>query len=162
MGDYRDETAKRISARERQRKRRARLKAERDRAALMACAAPVENPVGALEVWARETLRVPPGHPAAGDPMALPGFAVGFLRDGWGAHESALSIARKNGKSAICAVLALGHLVGPLRSPGWRGAIASVSKEKAAELRSQVAAIVESSGLTGEVPHPPRALSRQD
>ena len=83
--------------------------------------------------------------------MALPAFAESFLRAGWGAHESALAVARKNSKSACCAVLALGHLVGPLRSPGWRGAIASVSKEKAAELRGQVAAIVHASGLDGEV-----------
>ena len=32
--------------------------------------------------------------------------------------------------------------------PGWRGAIASISKEKASELRGQVAAIAEASGLT--------------
>ena len=48
-------------------------------------------------------------------------------------------------------MLALGHLVGPLRVPGWRGAIASVSKEKAGELRNQVAGIVEASGLSGQV-----------
>ena len=109
------------------------------------------DPVGALARWARETLVVPPGHPLAGQAMALPGFAEDFLRAGWGAHESALCIARKNAKSAICAVLALGHLVGPLRVPGWRGAIASVSKEKAGELRNQVAGIVEASGLSGQV-----------
>ena len=60
------------------------------------------DPVGALATWARETLVVPPGHPAAGQPMALPDFAEDFLRAGWGAHESALCIARKNAKSAVC------------------------------------------------------------
>ena len=65
---------------------------------------------------------------------------------------------------AICAILALGHLVGPLRVPGWRGAIASVSKEKAAELRNQVAGIVRASDLGGEVrirssPYPGRIES---
>ena len=44
-------------------------------------------------------------------------------------------------------VLALGFLCGPLRRPGWRAAIASISKEKAGETRRQVAAIAESSGL---------------
>ena len=87
------------------------------------------------------------GHPLAGSPMALPDYAEAFLRAGWEAHESALCIARKNSKSAICAVLALGFLAGPLRTPGWRGAVASVSKEKAAELRDQVAAIVKASAL---------------
>ena len=87
----------------------------------------------------------PVGHPLAGQPMELPAFASDFLRAGWGAHESALCIARKNAKSAICAVLALGYLVGPLRQPGWRGAVASVSKEKAAELRGQIEAIAQAS-----------------
>ena len=109
--------------------------------------APPVDPVGDLASWAAATLKVPVGHPLAGRPMALPDFAEAFLRAGWDAHESALCVARKNAKSAICAVLALGHLVGPLRSAGWRGAVASVSKEKAAELRNQVALIAEASGL---------------
>ena len=94
--------------------------------------------------------------------MALPAFAVDFLRAGWNAHESALCMGRKNAKSAVCAVLALGHLVGPLRTPGWRGAIASVSKEKAGELRGQVAAIAEASGLDLRIrraPYPGRIES---
>ena len=105
------------------------------------------DPVGALAEWARTTLIVPPGHPRGGEPLALPAFAIDWLRSTWHAHESALSTARKNGKSAIAAVLALGYLVGPLRRPGWRGAVASTSKEKAAELRRQVAEIAEASGL---------------
>ena len=148
---YKDPTAARIAARERKRRQRARERAAKTAAVLAFPVAPVADPVGELAAWAAATLKVPPGHPLAGQPMALPDFAEKFLRAGWGAHESALSMGRKNAKSAICAVLALGHLVGPLRSPGWRGAIASVSKEKAAELRGQVAAIVESSGLDGEV-----------
>ena len=64
--------------------------------------------------------------------MTLPDFAVDWLRASWSSHESALSTARKNAKSAIAAVLALGYLCGPLRRPGWRGAIASsLDKEKA-------------------------------
>ena len=105
------------------------------------------DPVGALAAWASEKLIVPPGHHRAGQPMALPDFAVDWLRATWDAHESALSTARKNAKSAIAAVLALGYLVGPLRRPGWRGAIASISKEKAGELRRQVREIAEASGL---------------
>ena len=139
---YKDAAAKRLYQRQYMQKRRAAAKA----APVIVATAPAD-PVSALEAWARSSLKVPPGHPAAGQPMVLPGFAVDFLRDGWGAHEAALSVARKNAKSAICAVLALGFLVGPLRQRGWRGAIASVSKEKAAELRGQVAAIAEASGL---------------
>ena len=156
---YRDPTATKLAARERERRQRAR---QRVAATVVAPPAPTD-PVAALQAWAASTLKVPPGHPLAGQPMVLPSFAVDFLRDGWGVHESALSVARKNAKSAIRAVLALGHLVGSLRTPGWRGAIASVSKEKAAELRNQVAAIVAASGLS-EVkvrlsPHPGAILS---
>ena len=105
------------------------------------------DPVAALAAWSRKTLIVPPGHPRSGEPLELLPFAVDWLRDTWDTHESALSTARKNAKSAICAVLALAYLVGPLRRPGWRGAIASISKEKANELRRQVAEIAEASNL---------------
>ena len=119
---------------------------------------PATDPVGELRSWAADNLLVPPGHPEAGEAMALPDFACDFLRAGWPAHESALGVARKNGKSAIAAILALGVVVGPLRVQGWRGAIASVSKEKASELRAQVEAIATASGLenvqTSRSPYP--------
>ncbi len=146
MPAYRDREARKLYMRAYRRRKKAEAEAARA-ARADAVAVPPADPVGALADWAAASLRVPPGHPLAGRPMALPGFAVDFLRAGWGAQESALSVARKNGKSAICAVLALGHLCGPLRAQGWRGAVASVSKEKAAELRAQVAAIAEASGL---------------
>ena len=113
------------------------------------------DPVGALATWAAETLVVPPGHPLAGGPMALAPFAVDWLRASWDAHESALSTARKNAKSAIAAILALGYLCGPLRRPGWRGAVASLDKGKAAELRRQVAEIAEASNLDVKVRRSP-------
>ena len=161
---YRDPAAARLASRERQRRYRVRQRAAKALAPVLALpGVPLADPVGELARWAASTLKVPPGHPLAGQPMALPDFAVDFLRAGWGAHESALCVARKNAKSAVCAVLALGHLVGPLRVPGWRGAIASVSKEKAAELRSQVAAIAEASGLSEidirRSPYPGKILS---
>ena len=160
---YRDPNAERMAARERQRRYRARKRAAKAQAPVVALPGPVSaDPVGELASWAAATLVVPPGHPLAGQAMALPGFAEDFLRAGWNAHESALCVARKNSKSAVCAVLALGHLVGPLRTPGWRGAVASVSKEKAAELRNQVAAIAEESGLDVRVrraPYPGRIES---
>ena len=140
------------TATDRKRAQRARDRAGREHR-LDARAVPVcavvdhADPVGALAQWSRETLIVPAGHPLAGGPMGLADFAVKWLKDSWDAHESALSTARKNAKSAIAAVLALGYLVGPLRRPGWRGAIASISKEKANELRRQVKEITEASNL---------------
>jgi len=134
-----------MTARERQRRRRAKLKAQKAQTA--PTPPTLTDPVNALCEWAKNTLIVPPGHPRAGEPMEVPAFAVDFLRNAMTAHESALCVGRKNSKSAICAILALGYLCGTLRQDGWRGAIASLSKEKANELRSQVEAIAEASGL---------------
>ena len=144
------------------RKRAQRAREAASRAHQLDAAAPVvavvddhADPVGVLATWAAETLIVPPGHPLAGRPMVLPPFAVAWLRAAWDAHESALSTARKNAKSAIAAILALGYLCGPLRRPGWRGAVASLDKGKAAELRRQVAEIAEASGLDVKVRRSP-------
>ena len=139
------------NATERSRAFRARKKAsapyQLDAAAPTVAAVDHADPVGALASWAAETLIVPPGHPLSGQPMALPDFAVNWLTESWGAHESALSTGRKNAKSAIAAVVCLGYLCGPLRRPGWRGAIASLDKNKAGELRRQVTEIAQASGL---------------
>ena len=145
---YRDPAAQRLANRERQRRWRARQREKKRSATVLTFPVP-EDPLGELVRWSRDVLKVPPGHPLAGKPMGLPDFAVDFLRAGWTAHESALCVGRKNAKSAICAVLALGYLVGPLRQPGWRGAVASVSKEKAAELRGQIETVAKASRLTG-------------
>ena len=139
------------SATERKRAQRARESAARahqlDARPSVAAVINHADPVGALAEWSRKTLIVPPGHARSGDPMALPDFAVKWLRASWDAHESALSTARKNSKSAIAAVVCLGYLCGPLRRPGWRGAVASLDKGKAGELRRQVAEIAQASGL---------------
>ena len=151
-----------MANREAQRRWRARQREAKRSGTVLSFPVPAD-PVNELVSWSRDVLKVPPGHPLAGRPMELPDFAVDFLRAGWGAHESALAIARKNSKSAVCAVLALGHLVGPLRQPGWRGAVASLSKEKAAELRNQIESIALASGLEGltfkRSPYPGRVES---
>ena len=123
-------------------------------------ATPCADPAGAVAEWARRRLRVPAGHPLAGGPMVLPDFAVRFFRDALceGIREAALFCARKNGKSAILAVLVLAHLAhdGPLRRRGWRCGAASLSRDKAIELWQQVQDIALASGLSevrcGKVP----------
>ena len=159
---YSDPNARRLAARARKRAQRERERTAKRRATVLAFPVPAD-PVGELVTWSRDALIVPPGHPLAGEPMELPGFAVEFLRAGWDSHESAMAIARKNSKSAICAVLALGFLAGPLRQPGWRGAVASLTKEKADELRSQVEAIAKASELPGlrfrRSPYPGKVIS---
>lgn len=108
-----------------------------------------EDPIGALAEWATSKLRVPPGHKLGGQPMTLPLFGEAYLRDAWAHRESGLFVARKNGKSAICAVYLLGRLVGPIRANGWRGAVCSVNKEKAGELLRQMREIAAASGIGG-------------
>ena len=107
------------------------------------------DPVDALAKWARRVLRVPAGHPLAGQPMEIPEFGRAFLRDALQHRESALIVARKNAKSAVCAIYLLARMCGPLFVPGWRGAVASVNKEKAGELKRQMQEIAEASGLQG-------------
>ena len=113
--------------------------------------AATSDPAGALADWARSTLRVPPGHKNAGRGLELPAYLVDFFRDALapGCTESLNCVARKNGKSAAVAVLVLGYLVGPLRREGWRCALASLSREKAAEIKLQIEAIATASGLEG-------------
>lgn len=135
-----------------------RLKAHRSRKRAEAIAARPQLPavkppcdrIAALCEWAESTLIVPPGHPLSGQPMSIPEFGRAFLRDclepsNW---ETLLCMGRKNGKSAIVAVLILGCLVGPLRSDGFRAGVASVSKAKSRELLDQIKAISEASGLS--------------
>ena len=112
---------------------------------------PPSDPAAALADWARSTLIVPPGHPNAGDRLELPPYLVAFFKDALaeGCTESLNCVARKNGKSAAVAVLVLGYLVGPLRRKGWRCALASLSREKAAEIKMQIESIATASGLEG-------------
>ena len=140
------------SATERKRAQRARERASAAHrldapARAVAAIADHGDPVGALATWAREKLIVPPGHWRSGQPMFLPDYAERWMRETWEAREAALSTPRKLAKSAICAIEALGFLCGPLRRPGWRAAIASLDKQKAGELRKQVAEISEASNL---------------
>ena len=109
------------------------------------------DPAGELARWSRDVLKVPAGHPRAGDPMILPDYGVEFIRDALTHRESFLCIGRKNAKSAIVAVYLLGRLVGPLRVPGYRAGVCSVNKEKAGELKSQMEGIAAASGLDGLV-----------
>ena len=114
---------------------------------------PAADPIAALAAWVAGRLVTPPGHPRSGEPMTLPAFAVEFFAEALkpGIREAGLYCARKNGKSAILAALVLAHLAedGPLRSPGWRAGVASINRDKAAELWAQARAIAEASGLQG-------------
>ncbi len=118
----------------------------------------MEHTAEALARWSRDALKVPPGHPLAGEPLALPDYGVAFIADALTHRESLLAIARKNAKSAVVAVYLLARLVGPLRfeGGGYRGGVASVNRDKSAELWLQAEAVAKASGLEairfGKVP----------
>ena len=140
----------RVAAREGQQKRRDAAK-EATKSPIISWPDPPAEPGAALCAWSPGALIVPPGHPAAGSRFELPEYLAAFFVDALAVdtHEAALIIARKNAKSAGVAALLLAFLVGPLRREGWRCGVASLSREKAGELRSQVEAIALASGLQG-------------
>ena len=125
---YRDPSAKRAYQKQYMRQRRAWQKAVKRPAISLV----PSDPVSALAAWAREALKVPAGHPLAGSPMELPAFAEAFLAGRLDrARKRALRWPQEWKVGNLC-----GAGVGlPVRSlapcDGWRGAIASVSKEKA-------------------------------
>ena len=103
-----------------------------------------------MAAWARADLIIPSGL-LAGKPFELQPWQLRFLRAAWrpGVIESGLSVARKNGKTGMIAVLALAHLIGPLRRFDWRGMVASQSKQLTQELGDAVLATLEVSGYSG-------------
>ena len=145
---YKSVVAQRKHNRETQRRKRKRDRENAIPAALPA-AGETGDPVTDLCKWARDTLKVPAGHPLAGEPMGVPSFGERFLRDALTHRESLLTVSRKNAKSAIIAILLLGYLAGPLAVRGWRGAVASINSAKAGELKRQMQEIAEASDLRG-------------
>ena len=167
---YADIEKRRAWNRESEKRRRARKRAEREAAQLSAAAAlpniltlPAGPPIDRLSAWSQNVLRVPSGHPLAGRALTLPDYGKAFLADAVTHRESLLCCSRKNSKSSICAVLALGYLVGPLAAPGQRLAIVSVNRTKAGELLQQMEEIATASALPGvrfwRSPAPGRATS---
>ena len=92
-----------------------------------------------------------------GERFQLHDFQLRFLRDALapGIREAGLCIGRKNGKSALVAILLLSYLCGPLHKPGWRGLVTSLTGGLAIELRNQIEAIAASSGLPVEIRRAP-------
>jgi len=70
----------------------------------------------AIADWSGKKLVVPTPL-RQGHPFRLADWQVSFLKDAFkpGVKEAALSIARRNGKSFLIAVVLLAHLCGPMR-----------------------------------------------
>ena len=111
----------------------------------------LSDPAGELAAWAEAKLKVPAGHPLAGQPMRLQPWQVDFLRSALreGVHTALISTGRKNSKTSLICILILGYMVGPLKVPGFKIGILSLTREKARGLKDQVEAIALASGLEG-------------
>lgn len=112
---------------------------------------PLGSSARTLARWVRSVLKVPVGHPRAGQPFRIAGWQLAVLADcvDPAVHEVLLSVARKNGKSSLIALYVLAHLAGPLRRGGWRCGVMSVSRPKASELLLQAEQIAAASNLSG-------------
>ena len=151
--------SKKLSNAEKQaryRERKKALAAEEARQKLITSPPPkLDDPAGAICQWASDNLVVPPGHPKAGEPMRPPEYIEDFLRAGWDARESVLSIGRKNSKSGGLVILALAYLAGPVKQAGFKVGVWSYSKELASNFYKDAAAVVLASGLELEVKKSP-------
>ena len=130
-----------------------RSRAWRARRKLARQGRPVDRPAlgtdaAALAQWAAESLRIPAGHfRASGHPFVLEPWQLAIVDDCLTHAETLFCSARKNAKSALIAVIVLGHLVGPLRRSGWRCGVMSINRGKAGELLQQIEEIATASGI---------------
>lgn len=99
--------------------------------------------------WAASRLVVPTGL-LRGKPFTVEDWQAEFIAGAMapGIREAGLSIARKNGKSALIAAMLLYELC-ELQQPEWRCVIASETGELAKELRRQIEMMRDAAGLTG-------------
>lgn len=102
--------------------------------------------------WAESCLVVPFGR-LRGKPFVIPAWQRDWLTAALAPNigEAGLSVARKNGKSGLVAVLLLAHMVGPYKRPHWRGVVASETGALAKELRDAVASTAEASRIELDV-----------
>lgn len=98
--------------------------------------------------WIGRYCKVPEGR-LVGQPIELLGFQKDFIRAVYDNPETTrraiLSIARKGGKTTLCAVLLLAHLCGPLYRRNSQLFSAAQSRDQAAILFSLAAKIVQMS-----------------
>ena len=139
----------RVVSREAQQKRRDSLKESAKSPTIHYNDLP-DDQAGALCQWARDKLKIPPGHIHEGQAFDIPDYGQRFIKDALaeGCMDSLLCTGRKNSKTHITGVIILGHLGnGPLARPGFRAGCASTSRLKAGELRSAIETTARASGL---------------
>jgi phage terminase large subunit-like protein len=106
-------------------------------------------------------LLIVPSGEGAGRPFRLQEFQKGFIRDIYEPHDrlterrlvrrAILSIARKNGKTALIAALALAHLVGPEAIKNGEIYSAANDREQAAQVFKVARQMVEADPELGRI-----------
>ena len=111
--------------------------------------AALDAPLGELVARFGERLLVPTG-PLTGQPFVIPPWQRQWLIESLApeVRESGLSVARKNGKSGLVALLVLAFLLRPVRRSTWRAAVVSLTGSLAGEL---LGAIVQTATLAGQL-----------
>ena len=103
-----------------------------------------------------------------GQPFRIPKWQRRFIKNALAPEnqETGLSIARKNGKTGLCAAWSLAYLCGPFNRTNWRGTVCSLDADLAKEFRRAVQLIAEASGFGTEdirvleTPTPGRIIGR--
>ena len=123
---------------------------ERKKQGMVTPATPI--PTASVCDWIRDTLIVPPGHPRAGEPWNLMDWQGAVHRrrhrpeHRW---RGRCALRGRMARTALVGALVCAYLVGPLRKPGWRAGILSISRPKAGELLQQIEDIAKASKLVG-------------
>ena len=96
-----------------------------------------------------ETMCLTPNGAQVGQPIVLAEFQKQFIRDVYdnpaGTRRAYLSVARKSGKSTLCAGLLLAHLVGPEAKQNASAVAGAMSRDQAALIFSAAAKMVQMS-----------------
>lgn len=106
--------------------------------------------------WIEANLIVPAGAIGAGRPFSLQAWQKEWIRASYatGIHESGLSIARGNGKTAVINLLLACHMVSGIDvwgREGFRCIAASEDADKAIYMRQMLMDILKASGLENKV-----------
>ena len=97
---YRAKHGDEIRARDRARRQKERTVLSVQKTSLHSNPDRPARPASAVAEWSRSKLIVPPGHPLEGQPLELPDYGIGFLKDALAPEckEAALIVARKNAR----------------------------------------------------------------
>lgn len=105
-----------------------------------------------IHEWSK-TLVTPPSALHARQPYLLMDWQYEFLRGALadGIKEAGLSVARRNGKTGVVALLVSAYIWGPLRREAWKAVCVSLTVQNTAELKRQIVELAEANGASNQI-----------